>query len=338
MKRQTSLRGRVAAAALWALALALLAGPAALAQSGRSTVRGTVRDQQGNVVTGATVTLTDAGRNFTRTQTTNDEGGYTFTAVPPGTYRVEVEATGFKKAAVAEVQALVDTPVEVDVPLEAGLSTETVTVTGSIEAPLNTTDATIGAAFESRRIMQLPLNARNVVGLLSLQPGVTRDGYVNGARADQANVTLDGVDVNEQQRGLDVVTDEAFASRPALDARLAARVPRHDHQRERRPGPLLRRAGLARHQVGHQQLPRLALPLPPQHGDDRQRLLQQRGGRRAPAASAQHLRRLHRRPDQEGSHLLLRHLRGLPRGDRDLGAARGAAADPRPGHRALPHR
>ncbi|HZB44997.1 MAG TPA: TonB-dependent receptor, partial [Pyrinomonadaceae bacterium] len=206
------LRGRVAAAALWALALALLAGPAALAQSGRSTVRGTVRDQQGNVVTGATVTLTDAGRNFTRSQTTNDEGGYTFTAVPPGTYRVEVEATGFKKAAVAEVQALVDTPVEVDVPLEAGLSTETVTVTGSIEAPLNTTDATIGAAFESRRIMQLPLNARNVVGLLSLQPGVTRDGYVSGARADQANVTLDGVDVNEQQRGLDVVTDEAFAS------------------------------------------------------------------------------------------------------------------------------
>ena len=146
MTRQTSLRGRVAAAALWALALALLAGPAALAQSGRSTVRGTVRDQQGNVVTGATVTLTDAGRNFTRTQTTNDEGGYTFTAVPPGTYRVEVEATGFKKAAVAEVQALVDTPVEVDVPLEAGLSNETVTVTGSIEAPLNTTDATIGAA------------------------------------------------------------------------------------------------------------------------------------------------------------------------------------------------
>jgi hypothetical protein len=212
MKRQTSLRGRVAAAALWALALALLAGPAALAQSGRSTVRGTVRDQQGNVVTGATVTLTDAGRNFTRSQTTNDEGGYTFTAVPPGTYRVEVEATGFKKAAVAEVQALVDTPVEVDVPLEAGLSTETVTVTGSIEAPLNTTDGTIGTAFESRRIMQLPLNARNVIGLLSLQPGVTRDGYVSGARADQANVTLDGVDVNEQQRGLDVVTDEAFAS------------------------------------------------------------------------------------------------------------------------------
>ncbi|HET9714282.1 MAG TPA: hypothetical protein VFP64_20510, partial [Pyrinomonadaceae bacterium] len=52
----------------------------------------------------------------------------------------------------------------------------------------------------------------NVVGLLSLQPGVTRSGYVNGGRSDQANITLDGVDVNEQQDGLDVVTDEAFAS------------------------------------------------------------------------------------------------------------------------------
>jgi hypothetical protein len=58
----------------------------------------------------------------------------------------------------------------------------------------------------------LPLNANNVVGLLSLQPGVTRSGFVNGGRADQSNITLDGVDVNEQQDGLDVVTDEAFAS------------------------------------------------------------------------------------------------------------------------------
>src|SRR3712207_2620102 len=171
----------------------------------RSTVRGTVRDQQGNVVTGAAVTLTDEGRNFTRTQTTNDEGGYTFAAVPPGTYRVEVEAQGFKKAAVTEVRALVDTPVEVDVALEAGLTTEVVTVTGSTEAPLNTTDATIGNAFESRRIEELPLNARNVVGLLSLQPGVTRGGEVTGSRRDQANITLDGTDVNEQQTGLDLV-------------------------------------------------------------------------------------------------------------------------------------
>jgi hypothetical protein len=205
-------RSSAAPAFIGALLIALLAFPAALAQTGRSTVRGTIRDQQGNVVAGASVTLTDVDRNFTRTQTVGDEGTYTFNAVPPGNYRVEVEATGFKRAAISDVRALVDTPVDVNVLLEPGLATETVTVTASIEAPLNTTDASLGTAFENRRIEQLPLNARNVVGLLSLQTGVTPAGYVNGGRADQANITLDGVDVNEQQRGLDVVTDEAFAS------------------------------------------------------------------------------------------------------------------------------
>jgi hypothetical protein len=206
---QTLPPARRLAAALLCL---LLGATAALAQTGRSTVRGTVRDQQGNVVTGANVTLVDVDKNASRTAVTNEEGGYVFAAIPPGSYRVEVESKGFKKVTVADVRALVDTPTDVDVQLEAGLETETVTVTSSIEAPLNTTDATIGTAFENRRIEALPLNARNVVGLLSLQTGVTRTGYVNGGRADQANVLLDGVDVNEQQRGLDVVTDEAFAS------------------------------------------------------------------------------------------------------------------------------
>jgi hypothetical protein len=204
-------RSRTAFTVYGVLFSLLLAG-SVLAQSGRSTVRGTVRDPQGNVVAGATVTLVNESKNFSRTQTTSEEGTYTFTAIPPDTYRVDVESGGFKKSSVADVRALVDTPVDVDVALEAGLATETVTVTASTDAPLNTADATLGNAFESRRISELPLNARNVVGLLSLQPGVTRGGYVNGGRADQANITLDGVDNNEQQRGLDVVTDEAFAS------------------------------------------------------------------------------------------------------------------------------
>ena len=182
------------------------------AQAGRSTVQGTVKDPQGNVVTGASVTLTNVARSFTRTQATNQEGSYTFTAIPPGSYRMEVEATGFKKVSIATVEALVDTPVTVDILLDVGSVEETVNITSAAEAPLNTSDASIGNTFERRRIVDLPLNANNVVGLLSLQPGVTRGGYVNGGRSDQANITLDGVDVNEQQRGLDVITDEAFAS------------------------------------------------------------------------------------------------------------------------------
>jgi hypothetical protein len=195
-----------------ALLAILILSSAAHAQTGRATVKGTVRDQQANVVAGATVTLTNADKNFSRTQTSTENGAYIFTSIPPGTYKLEVEAAGFKKVAIADVQALVDTTIEIDAALEVGAVSETVNITSGSDAPLNTSDATLGTSFERRRIVDLPLNANNVVGLLSLQPGVTRAGYVNGGRADQANVTLDGVDVNEQQRGLDVVSDEAFSS------------------------------------------------------------------------------------------------------------------------------
>src|SRR5215510_8576972 len=194
------------------LSLILLMSSIALAQTGSSSIRGNIADLQGRAVAGATVTLTNEQKNFTRTQTTNDSGNYVFSALPPGTYRIEVEAAGFKKASVSQVTALVDTPSNVDVQLEVGNIAETVSVIAGGDAPINTTDATIGNTFESRRITELPLNAGNVVGLLSLQPGVTRTGYVNGGRSDQSNITLDGVDVNEQQNGLDVVTNEAFAS------------------------------------------------------------------------------------------------------------------------------
>lgn len=182
------------------------------AQSGGSTIRGTVKDPNGNVVAGASVTITDPDKNFTRTQTTNQEGGYVFTAIPPGTYRLDVTATGFKTASASGLVALVDTSTEKDVQLEVGAVSETVDVTAGAEAAINTSDASLGNSFERKRITELPLNANNVVGLLSLQPGVTRSGFVNGGRADQSNITLDGVDVNEQQDGLDVITDEAFAS------------------------------------------------------------------------------------------------------------------------------
>jgi hypothetical protein len=184
----------------------------ALAQAGSSSVRGIVTDLQGRAISGANVSLINEQKNFSRTQTTTEGGTYVFTAVPPDMYRIEVEATGFKKSSVTQVQALVDTPSNIDVQLEVGNISETVSVTAGGDAPINTSDATIGNTFESRRITELPLNAGNVVGLLSLQPGVTRTGYVNGGRSDQANITLDGVDVNEQQSGLDVVTNQAFSS------------------------------------------------------------------------------------------------------------------------------
>lgn len=111
------------------------------------------------------MTLSNAERNFTRTQTTNDEGGYTFSFVPPGAYRLEAEATGFKKSVITSLNALVDTPQDFNVTMEVGAVTESVDVSAGVEAPLNTTDATIGTTFESRRVEELPLNARNDVKL-----------------------------------------------------------------------------------------------------------------------------------------------------------------------------
>lgn len=183
------------------------------AQVGSSSVRGTVLDPQGKALAAATVTLTNTVTNAVRSTKTNDVGGYSFDLIPPGSYSVEAEFKGFKKAVVTGVRALVDKPSSVDLQLEIGDITESVTVAaGAGDVLINTSDASIGNNFVSQQILQLPLESRNVVQLLSLQPAVTPDGYVSGSRADQANVTLDGVDVNEQQTGLDPASGEAFAS------------------------------------------------------------------------------------------------------------------------------
>jgi hypothetical protein len=199
MTRPTiSVRG--ASALLCAIVLSLLATTSALAQTGTSSVRGTVTDAQGNVVAGAAVTLVNTETNATRTQPSNDSGQFVFDLIPPGTYRLEAEARGFKKAVMTDMRALIAKPTEVNVQLEVGAVTESVTVAANNnEVLLNTQDASLGNNFVGQQIGQLPLEGRNVASLLTLQPGVTRDGSVNGARADQANVTLDGVDINEQQ-------------------------------------------------------------------------------------------------------------------------------------------
>lgn len=216
-KRIRSLRtfSKTALTTLLTLLLLLSSVPA---QNGSSSIRGTVTDPQGQAVAGVTITLTQTETNATRKQTTNEKGNYGFDLLTPGTYRLEAEATGFKKAVISDLRALVDKSTTTDVQMEVGNLSESVSVSaGASEVLLNTQDATIGNTFSAVQITQLPLESRNVVALLSLQPGVTPDGYVAGSRADQANVTLDGVDVNEQQSGLNNVAleqnvQEAFAS------------------------------------------------------------------------------------------------------------------------------
>lgn len=194
--RETS-KGRTFLGVL--LSVLLLSGSVP-GQSATSSVSGSVVDAQGKAVAGATVTLTTSETNAVRTATSAENGAFLFNLVPPGEYQLEASASGFKKAVITDVRALVAKPTNVTVELEVGGVSDTVTVSaGSAEVLINKRDASLGNNFVAQQITQLPLESRNVVGLLSLQPGVTRAGNVTGSRTDQGNITLDGVDVNEQQ-------------------------------------------------------------------------------------------------------------------------------------------
>src|SRR5229473_6183909 len=191
-------RERIAMAGALALALLaqLIAGGIARGQA-TTSLRGTVTDSSGGYVGGASVTLTNPESKNVRTATTGDDGGYQFLFLPPGTYTLDVAATGFQKYQQTGLQLLVNTPVTVNVQLKVGGGKETVTVTAE-EPALNLVDASIGNSFDETQVRQIPLEGRNVPDLLSLQAGVaytgnrvadkdqdTRNGSVNGARSDQ---------------------------------------------------------------------------------------------------------------------------------------------------------
>src|SRR5256712_9627557 len=192
----------------------LFIGSAVLAQTGTTSLRGTILDKSGAAIVGAKVTLSNSQQGFERTVLSGESGAYEFPGLAPGAYSLRVEKEDFQKYELSNVQLLVNTPATQTVTLQLGLSTQTVEVSASAEA-LNTTDASLGTAFNENQIRQLPLEGRSVPELLTLQAGVvytgnrsdinrdvdTRSGAVNGARSDQSNLTLDGVDVNDQGNG-----------------------------------------------------------------------------------------------------------------------------------------
>jgi hypothetical protein len=181
----------------------------AWAQTGTTSLRGSVLDKSGGAVAGATVNLSDAELAVHRVTVSNGSGQYEFVSLQPGTYEISVEAGGFRKYDQKNIPLLVNNPTTINVTLEVGSNMESVEVSAQSET-LNTTDASIGVAFGENQVKQLPLESRNVGDLLSLQAGVvytgnnptidtntdTRSGSVNGARSDQSNVTLDGIPVN----------------------------------------------------------------------------------------------------------------------------------------------
>jgi hypothetical protein len=181
-------------------------------QTGLTSLRGTVTDPSGALLAGAEVSLEQPATGFRATSSSDQSGGYEFPQIPPGKYTITAIKSGFGKQA-KSAELLVSQPATINFTLSVQAINETIEVS-DIAQTVNTSDATIGNAVSNSTIQALPMEGRNVPDLLSLQPGVvylnsrqsnpdtdSRSGAVSGARSDQSNVTLDGVDNNDQRQG-----------------------------------------------------------------------------------------------------------------------------------------
>ncbi|MDQ6707775.1 MAG: carboxypeptidase-like regulatory domain-containing protein, partial [Acidobacteriota bacterium] len=173
-------------------------------QNGLSRISGTVVDPSGAVVAGANVTATDEATGFKYTQKTTAAGLYSFPSLPVGSYTVSVESPGFKTTSRTNNVLEVNTPLAIDLTLEVGSAAETVSVEATADA-LQTNTATIGDVVTQKAIQDLPLNGRNPLTLITLEPGVVQRSsnaagsgiHVNGSRDRAYNVTIDGIEANE---------------------------------------------------------------------------------------------------------------------------------------------
>lgn len=198
--------------------LVFLAGTS-IAQIATTSLRGSIKDPTGAVVPGAQVTITNPATGQVLSVTSSASGEYAFPQIAPAHYTIGVHATGFgdqKKTA----ELLVNQPATIDFTMTLQSLSQVVNVSAAAQT-LNTTDASLGNSMGNTLIQALPSETRNVPDLLSLQPGVlylpsssggpsasemnpmgdSRSGAVNGVRSDQGNVTMDGIDDNDQVYG-----------------------------------------------------------------------------------------------------------------------------------------
>lgn len=206
--------------------LSLMLFPVIVSAQAVSGVTGIVSDSTGAVVPGVAVTLTDTKTSKALTTKSNDQGVYLFQNVPPGqAYKLTFSVEGFQTYILSDVTLGVAKTETHNAQLSAGDVSATVEVTSSNDVTLNTSDASIGNIIDTRQLRELPIQIRSSpAALIGLQPGVVgnnvgtgsanRVGSVTGSRADQGNITVDGIDANDQ------ATNQAFATvgNAAIDA------------------------------------------------------------------------------------------------------------------------
>jgi hypothetical protein len=189
------------------LCLLVVADISAFGQSITGRIIGTVHDQSGAAIGGATVTVADVQRGTSRTVTTGAEGEYVVSSLDPGTYQVRAEAKGFKIVERPNVLVEVASDISLDISLPPGNVSETVVVQEDVPL-LNTTSATLGGTLSNAEINDLPLSGRNYENLLQLRPGIMRypgGGFsttsANGLRAEDNAYFVEGLLIASRIRG-----------------------------------------------------------------------------------------------------------------------------------------
>jgi hypothetical protein len=173
-----------------AMAMALLIPTFVFAQAGGSTLSGRVSDSSGGAVPGVTVTAVNTQTGFQRNAVTESDGTYRLLAVPPGTYTVTAELSGFATVTTQNVQVNVATPRELNVTLKQATVSEAITVTA--EAPLVATEPSLGTVVSQQELEGLPLNGRQFANLASLAPGTQLSVNADPTKPGQLTVALNG--------------------------------------------------------------------------------------------------------------------------------------------------
>jgi hypothetical protein len=194
------------ARSLCAVSFVLLFGAApAWMQNSSASLTGRITDSTGALVPAAAVQAVHLGTNIAHKTQANDSGTYTIPFLPPGRYRIEAAFAGFKTYRVPELLLEVDQQQRLDIMLEVGAASESVTVQDTPPA-VNTESGTRGEVTTAKEISEIPLDGRNFSDLAYLTAGVIPKGdggdgayAVNGARADNFGFLIDGVE-NTQRR------------------------------------------------------------------------------------------------------------------------------------------
>jgi hypothetical protein len=219
--------GKIVCLAFACLCLLLVSSRSALGQVDEGAITGTIQDTSGAVVPGAQVTLVNTDQGITLTVRSNGSGGYTFSPVRIGHYKLSAEAKGFSKTTQENIVVNVSQVLQVNVQLKPGAATETVEV--STAPPLlQTEEASVGQVIGTEQVNDLPLNGRNFTFLAQLGAGMqtpqadTRGNAASGAfsanglRPAQNNYLLDGIDNNSN--AVDFLNGTNFVILPPVDA------------------------------------------------------------------------------------------------------------------------